>query len=101
MDKLYAVDLDTHLYLFDKKVIMDELGKKPRPQLVPLLSAIGGICEAPPPGNHIYYTDNHVEMHSPGETSVQDMGIFNLEDLKAKKILPGVEWLCPPTWLLP
>ncbi|MED6207207.1 hypothetical protein PIB30_033600 [Stylosanthes scabra] len=185
-DKLYAVDFDTYLYEFDKKVIMNELGKKPRPQLVPLLSSIGGICEAPPPrkmdlyyacsmnryligcddgsllmivkhdswamrmlrisnkfdvfklnknakewsrihsledyavmigysssvqmfplnspgckGNHIYYTDNQLELHSHDETSLQDMGIFNLEDLKAKKILPGVEWLRPPTWLLP
>ncbi|XP_057763187.1 putative F-box protein At5g55150 [Arachis stenosperma] len=48
-DKIYTVDKHTNLYEFDKKVIMDELGKKPRPQLVPLLTSIGGICEAPPP----------------------------------------------------
>ncbi|RYR35611.1 hypothetical protein Ahy_A10g050746 [Arachis hypogaea] len=48
-DKIYAADYHTYLYEFDKKVIMDKLGKKPRPQLVPLLSSIGGICEAPPP----------------------------------------------------
>ncbi|XP_020997500.1 F-box protein At1g10110-like [Arachis duranensis] len=185
-DKIYAVDFDTNLYEFDKKVIMDELGKKPRPQLVPLLTSIGGICEPPPPAklathyncsmnkyvigcvdgsllmivkhddwamkmlhicnkfdvfkltknskewsrihsledyavmigynssvqmfpgkspyckaNHIYYTDNQVVLHTPGEPSLQDMGILNLEDTKTNKILPNVEWVCPPTWLLP
>ncbi|MED6142951.1 hypothetical protein PIB30_002238 [Stylosanthes scabra] len=97
-EKLYAVDLETHLYEFDKKVIMHELGKKPRPQLVPLLSATGGICEAPPPVNMDCYCACSMN-------SLQDMGIFNLENLKAKKIgkkiLPGVKWLRSPTWLLP
>ncbi|XP_015963055.1 putative F-box protein At5g55150 [Arachis duranensis] len=185
-DKIYALDDDTSLYEFDKKVIMDELGKKPRPQLVPLLTSIGGMCEAPPPAkltmyytcsmnkyvigcvdgsllmivkhndwamemlhvcnkfdvfklnknskewsrmhsledyavmigynssvqmfpgkspyckrNHIYYTDNQVVLHTLGKPSLQDMGILNLEDTNTNEILPNVEWVCPPTWLLP
>ncbi|RYQ87188.1 uncharacterized protein [Arachis hypogaea] len=54
-DKIYAVDFDTNLYEFDKKVIMDELWKKSRPQLVPPLSSVGGICEAPPPAKLAMY----------------------------------------------
>ncbi|RYR49240.1 hypothetical protein HN51_051594 [Arachis hypogaea] len=52
-DKIYAVDFN--LYEFDKKVIMDELGKNPPPQFVPLLSSIGGICEVPPPAKLVMY----------------------------------------------
>ena len=43
-------------------------------------------------GNHIYYMDNQVELHSSDFVAIQDIGILNLEDGSTKKLLSNVNF---------